>query len=274
MTYVPSPTERRTFRSVLRRRTPTAAVYRQYRIKADFYLARAQVLPPSIRMGGRLRVATRVEMRHSALFKREYLVAHVDGAWLCQVAPNRDAIAASMVQASTPPLVVVPTADTRTDAFTSIIEHEFVHISQVLLGLFPLDEMPATAAGLLQTFFVSTQLEYEAHVLQHTRWPEHYTDSPNLPLDRYCVLCGYSTALEQAIVAIGKRQIPRQEAIRFIRSLPDALVDGFGRVGIDQGHSTWFREQWRHHLAIALQVAAEEQPNLRGTEAFEAIAGW
>ena len=276
MTYIPTAAEQRAFRSLLRTRTPLPATFRDYRERANRWIVSALILPPTIQISAHSTVVRSTEMRPSVLFKRDYVVAYVDDAWLRQVAPKCDAMAASIVQSGKPPLVLVParSARKRGEKFQSILEHEFVHINQMLLGVFPVDETPRTSEALLRDFWVSTQMEYEANVLQLTRWPSLYPRSLGLSLDRWCVLRGYSQSLEAAVAKIGVQKIPRREAIRFLRTLPSGLRRGFEAIGIDQGHGPWFQERWGFHLAVALQQVAQEKPSLKEVEVFRAMAFW
>jgi hypothetical protein len=78
----------------------------------------------------------------SELFGSDYLVGYVDAGWFASVAPSCDAIAAPEIRLgplTSPPLVLVPAVKrrTKTAAFHSVLEHEFVHVNQAILGLFP-----------------------------------------------------------------------------------------------------------------------------------------
>jgi hypothetical protein len=272
--YIPTPTERRRFRALLRKRTAPAAVYRAYRSEADVWLAAVHLFPKSIGFDGWVVHITRAELVASELFERRYLVAYVRGDW----PPHTDATVVSRAESTRPlpPLVLIPAerAHRRGTAFRSIVEHEFVHVNQVLMGAFPESDAIRNGDDLLEHFFTSMFAEYEANLLQLTRWPQLYPRATGLTLDRWCALRGYTQSLERSIAAVGRGEIRRRAGIRLLQSLPATFADGFRRVGIDDGHAGWFRERWADHLCIALVQVATSQPTLKATAGFQAVANW
>src|SRR5207249_9024616 len=131
------------FRRLLDKLTPGSSTYREYHERAELYLAAHDLLLPTVSYRGQNGVVSRLQIRKSELFGREYLVAYVDSEWLRRVAPESDAIASTMLgpdlSSAPPPLVLVPEvrARSRSESFRSLLEHEFVHINQALLVVFP-----------------------------------------------------------------------------------------------------------------------------------------
>src|SRR5438034_9442798 len=97
MSYTPSPSERRRFRRLLAKLTPSSSTYREYHERAERYLGAHDLLLPAVSYGGQYGAVTRLKMRKSELFGPEYLVAYVDSEWLRRVAPDSHAIASPIL---------------------------------------------------------------------------------------------------------------------------------------------------------------------------------
>ena len=249
MPYTPSPSERRRFRRLLAKLTPGPSTYREYHERAERYLDAHDLLLPAVSHGGQLGAVSRLQMRKSELFGAEYLVAYVDSEWLCRVAPESDAIASPTLgpdsNLAPPPLVLVPEARarSRSESFRSVLEHEFVHINQVLLGVFPSGSAGGRAKNLVADFLAYTRAEYEANVLQLTQWPRLYPPECSLSLDHWCVLRGYSQALEKTLMSAAERNLSSDEVSRFLDTFPTALLSGFERIGVHKHLAPWFQER-------------------------------
>ena len=155
--------------------------------------------PPAISNG-----ITNFAMRRSDLFGREYLVAYADAAWLREIAPGNDAITspcATFNFAPSPALVLIPGSRKKADdpAFLSILEHEFVHIHQILLGTFPDSELD-TADKCLREILRIARAEYEANLIELIRWPRLYSGvhaRHGISLEDFCTLRGYTQGLQR-----------------------------------------------------------------------------
>src|SRR2546425_6264389 len=211
MSYTPSPSEQQRFRRLLAKLTPGSSTHREYHERTVRYLAAHDLLLPAVSYRGQNGAVSRLQMRKSELFGAEYLVAYVDSEWLRRVAPESDAIASPTLgpdlNSAPPPLVLVPEARarSRSESFRSVLEHEFVHINQALLGVFPYESAGGRAKNLVADFLAYTRAEYEANILQLTRWPRLYPCELSLSLDHWCVLRGYSQALEQTLMSTAER---------------------------------------------------------------------
>lgn len=153
--YSPTPTEKKNFYKVLEKCTVPTDVFEGYRKKADLWLAKFQKSPSPIGNAGRRTTPKTAEVRTSKLFKQSYLVIAVDDAWLGVVAPGTNAIAASTQPRTLPPVVLVPFRKWRQrESFhISILEHEFVHVNQILLGRFFPTSRPSTIFNLWRSSF-------------------------------------------------------------------------------------------------------------------------
>ena len=280
MPYTPSPSERRRFRRLLAKLTPGSSTYREYHERAERYLAAHDLLLPAVSYRGQNGAVSRLQMRKSELFGPEYLVAYVDSEWLRRVAPESDAIASPTLgpdsNLAPPPLVLVPEARarSRSESFRSVLEHEFVHINQVLLGVFPSESAGGRAKNLVADFLAYTRAEYEANILQLTRWPRLYPCELSLSLDHWCVLRGYSQALEQSLMSAAERNLPSGEVSRFLDLLPKALPAGFDRIGVGKKLAPWFQERWNQHVYAAIAHLCNALPELKDNNAFRSAARW
>jgi hypothetical protein len=269
--YAPTQTERRLFSRLLRQRALRADVYRRYRQQADEWLSRSELVPQSIDMHGRQVDVTRAELRRSKLFGRHYLVAYVEGDW----PSGSDARAMLPNDRTRPPLVLLPTQHMqhRRNELISILEHEFVHINQFLTNAFPCSRSPRTVRSILRNFFQTTAAEYEANLLQLTRWPHLYQPSRGLSLDRWCTLRGYTQALEAMVDEIRRGAIPSIQAVPCLEALPVAIVKGFERIGL-VSHADWFQKRWNHHLGIAISHVMQAQSPPGSVEGLEVVIRW
>ena len=280
MSYTPSPSERRRFRRLLAKLTPGSSTYRGYHERTERYLGAHDLLLPAVSYGGQTGAVTRLKMRKSELFGPEYLVAYVDSEWLRRVAPESDAIASPMLgpdlNSAPPPLVLVPEARarSRSESFRSVLEHEFVHINQALLGVFPYESAGGRAKNLVADFLAYTRAEYEANVLQLTQWPRLYPYERSLSLDHWCVLRGYSQALEKTLMSAAERNLSADQVSRFLDTLPKALAPGFERIGVHKQLAPWFQERWNQHVCVAIGHIFNALPELKDNNAFRSAARW
>lgn len=251
---------------------PTASIYRSYRRRVDRWLFLSVLLPQSVRVNGR---AVRILSSHlylSRLFQREYLVVSVNRASLRTARLGCDALAIQMVAASLPPLVVVPFRSINNERVRSIVEHEVVHVNQMLRGVFPSTSFKMTRKGAVVHFIQSMRVEYEANRIQLTHWPALYPSDIALSLDDWCALRGYAAALEGMIEALGTFDVSPRFATAVMRDV-HAKRDAIFRAAVFANVSVaWFTERWPRHLATALLVVMERHPELTATKAVQAVA--
>jgi hypothetical protein len=280
MSYTPSRFELRTFRRLLAKLTPGSSTYREYHECAERYLAAHDLVLPAVSYGRQLGAVTRLQMHKSELFGPEYLVAYVDSEWLRGVAPESDAIASTMLgpdlNSAPPPLVLVPEARvrSRSESFRSVLEHEFVHINQALLGVFPYESAGRRSKNLVADFLAYTRAEYEANLLQLTQWPRLYPRKCPLSLDHWCVLRGYSQALEKTLMSAAERNLSSDEVSRFLDTLPKGLLFGFKRIGVHKHLAPWFQKRWNQHVYVAIGHIFNALPEIKDNNAFRSAARW
>jgi hypothetical protein len=269
------------FQALLARLTPSARPYAAYRKRVEAYLGAHDVYWPVFSYRGWPGAVTELKLMSSVLFERDYLVAYVEPDWFARVAPTCDAIASPSVGPAggvqSPPMVLVPAsrARSRSESFRSVLEHEFVHINQTILGALGDVEIGSGAETLLGSFLVRMRAEYEAHFLQLVRWPRMYPRRYSLSLEHWCVLRGYTQALEQSLLAAAHEEgFPADDVGRFLDRLPVALGRHCKRLGVAPSIAPWFQARLNDHVMVALGHLLDASPALKDNEAIRAAGRW
>jgi hypothetical protein len=131
----------------------------------------------------------RFAFHHSKVFDRDYLVAFVSRQAFRAANPDSDASAAAMTNPKLPPVVIMPERHCyRGASALSIIEHEIVHINQMLTGAFPALPKERDVHTRIKFFADAMRTEYEPNLLQLVRWPALYPTDVGLSLD-HCAGC-------------------------------------------------------------------------------------
>ncbi len=244
---------------------PSLAAYRAYQRQAE----KLVVLTDTVSLNPLPEESiTGFEMRDSILFQRAYLVAYADPTRFASEYPGTDAVTVAnlrLYSGSPPPFVLLPKTTKKSQGrfFESVLEHEFVHVNQAIRGAFPTSPKGA-ARELAENIFQVTRAEYEANLIQLTRWPQFYfqqiprylREGNGLTLDRWCVLRGYTQGLEQIVGAAAAGRIEEGEFMEFIDRLPGALPSGFRRIGFDQALGKEYAANMQSHVLTACQNLA------------------
>jgi hypothetical protein len=270
--------ELRKSRDLLKRLTPLRAEYDDYAADIRTIVAvwsATQGVPASSK--GILGHVTAFRSWKSELFRREYLVAEVDSAWLDRLAPGCDAVTAPIGTRSQgldlPPLVLVPESNRRVAGaeFASVVEHEIVHVNQMLRGVSPDEEMSAAKGDQRARFIDVVRCEYEANLLQLVRWPSLFPHQYGLTLDRWCALRGWTQALEKAVLGYFCKS-HRLGALLDSISKPrggDAQRSGLGAESV-----RWLRDRLTDDLAVAMEIQLPAAGPSEPRKTFRAAARW
>ncbi len=279
--YQPSDAERRKAVQIIAKLTPSSDDYQHYGILIDTY---RRLVGPLVRnqQGGVIRG---LGLRRSKLFDdREYLVAHVDDDWLNRFAPGCDAACSPMVEPSgdreqwlqTPPLVFIPYSKrrARSNAFRSVVEHEIVHVNQAIMGTFP--ELPTgrRAEDLLDFLLSLATAEYHACFVQLVRWTNMFPTDAEVSLDHWCLLCGYSQALERVLSVVVCSNFSALSVQDFLNALEATLPDMLRRAGAVEELIPWFTPRLHSHLVIAVKTVESHLPAAQEHPAFRAAVRW
>jgi hypothetical protein len=275
-----SEAEKELARSLLAKLAPDPATYQTYRVQVDTYMDLVQPLLGRDRQG----YMVELRLRSSELFGGlEYLVVYVTDEWLLQIAPHCDAISSAMTwgqgtgeQAEqVPPFVFLPESKrrARNEAFRSVVEHEMVHANQAILGTFPTLPQDRLGVTLFDHFMQRTSAEYEAEFLQETRWPGEHHLQAKISLEHWCLLRGYSQALEGVFEVIAQLGYPPPEVECYLDTLVASLPAAFQGLGASEDVVAWFTGLLDQHLAIAMQQVLSRSPSVKENPGFRA-AGW
>lgn len=249
--------------------TPSKEVHAAYVEDAKSFLGVVDLLPFVGHLGKTLRLET-IRWRKSQLFSREYLIAHVDDEALGEVAPGCDAIA---TMTSNIPLVLVPLRrrGARSEAFTSILEHEFVHVNQMLLGAATTRTCSRSVAGAIKGFFNNVHLEYQANLLQLTKWPRLFPSEYELTLEQWCALRGWTDTLEFAVCGVFCTPSLMES---FLTRLPQVTRPNFASFGVSHAVADWLTSRHLAFTRTALKLRKEQQPELLSNAAFLRATQW
>jgi hypothetical protein len=247
--------------------------YQSYSEAALRFIEGAEAQPKFIRLGGVLAAIVRARLKTSVLFGRPYLVCDVARSWMAQALPGCEGAAVQAIRRDWPPLVLLPTPrpDRARVEMQSIIEHEFVHIHQILLGRFQGSRPTSTTReGMRREFFRSIRNEYEANLLQLTRWPHLWRDT-QWPLDAWCVLRGYTSALEGLIEACLEKQSAMGVFRALFDELPTQFATGLAANRIPSVHTLWLRELWPRHFRTAIEVVTAQRADMLFSPRYDAL---
>ena len=279
--FEPSQDDREKYARLMVKLTPSSSAYQAYRFPVDEFLS---LVGPVLR-GLQDQPLRDIRLRRSSMFSGlEYLVGYVDDDWLQGVAPECDAIASANVCNTgedgqclpVPPLVYLPDSKrrARSEAFRSVVEHEFVHVNQALLGTFPDEPSGRRAADLLDQLLSRTTAEYEAGFLQLVQWPGSHHVPYEISLEHWCVLRGYSQALEHVLALTVALDFPPREVERFLERLSSSLPEALQSIGATEETASWFPPRLDNHLLIAMQTVMTSFPEAMNHPAFRAAGRW
>ncbi len=259
------------------------------------YLARGERLMTdaagtmSLRFPGNSeRMSARIQRRRSLLFGRDYFLAwiptepydahngqHTDATAEIRWPEGEDA---------RPPLILVPLRyrANRSLRFVSILEHETVHINQVLASHpLPTSEHEPTAGRLVTSHFAHTRLEFLADFIQCVRWP--HTVRPHLrawstplTLEQWSLLRGYTQALETLFSEIARgRRVTSASVLRgFLDSVPSEAAERLGDLGLSERTLGWFKARWRQDVESALELIIEHRTPADDVRLLRPIHEW
>lgn len=266
-------------RRVLKRCTPSLAAYRAYRDDVDVYMEATRGRGRPLRLHGAVGEVRRLELRRSILFGRDYLIAWVDPEWLMHVAPSCDAIAACFEPThgfEPPPMVVAPSSKRRSHGreFTSVVEHEMVHVNQALRGRLRWSREPATVRALLDAYFEHTAMEFEAEILQRSQWPYRSCVAARFTLAQWCLLRGHTQALERVLREFALERMDERLGGPFVAGVAVEARQRLRGLGIGKDLLAWFEARWAQDVLVALTVIESQGVHLASAKRLRPIAQW
>jgi hypothetical protein len=212
------------------------------------------------------------------------MVAYVDDDWMNRIVPGCAAAASTMLEmpegdfsfSEFPPFIFLPESKrrTRNNLFRSIVEHEIIHINQVIKGTFP--ELPAKRRtdDLISMFLSETSAEYEASFIQNVRWPTTYHLQGGVSLEHWCLLRGYSQALEHTLFATADLDFSPRVTKRFLEKLSSSVSELLQGIGATEELAAWFQTRFNQHVVLAIRNVSSGFPEVVEHPAFRAAHLW
>lgn len=261
MSYRPTSLEKKKAREYILKYSPSEEIYSDYKEWIEVFREDFQIFLSALKSTGAQHEngIREIGLRKSALFKKKYLVAYVKPEWLKKQASECDAIASNELIllggfAHAPPLVLISENQKgcKDAKFRSIMEHEFVHVNQALMGsVSPSKKSIESADDLLKHLFETTRNEYEANYIQLVNWPSFYPHKEKISLEGWCVLRGYTQGLEQALEKAAVSHICKKEIIRFLALLPKTIPSMFKTLGFNELLSAEYVSKCPDYVSIA-----------------------
>lgn len=219
-------------------------------------------------------------LMYSDLFSQDYLIGFVARDWLAMTAPGCNAIATMSLEIgklSSPPIVLVAGKRNlkKNSSFQSIIEHEFVHINQALIGQFPTN-FESDKTDLCQQFVNYVYAEYEANFLQLEYWPKLRPPAKyGLSLEEWCFLRGYTQALERLLLSAITEKFSDKKLFSCLNKIPKSLEKMLPKLDADTeiGHQFISRLKVFSFQALQMVANVDRLPSQQG-RMYKKILEW
>ncbi len=222
----------------------------------------------------------KLELIHSDLFHREYLVGFVNPEWLSQAAPGCNAIATpslEILELKSPPIVLVASRKhfKKNSILHSIVEHEIVHVNQVLIGSFP-SGFENVKIDLSRQFVDYVYAEYEANFLQLENWPKlRPPQKYGIELEEWCFLRGYTQALERLLTAAIAGNFSDKKLFLALNNIPMYLEQLLFKLDLETETTHEFIARFKVFSFQALQnIVSEDHLSESQYRVYEKILKW
>jgi hypothetical protein len=272
MAAKPSAEDYVRFDRLLAATTPSRAAYDTYRARSDTYLRSRRHQNQTIQWKGTSARLVGVRFHRSALYSRDYLIAQIEAHWFLDAEPGLDAMAGDFGASSpTPPLVLITSSRKwfRSSLRRSIIEHEIVHINQMLLGTHSTGPPATSVRQALRIFFRAFQSEYDAHSLQLIKWPSRLV-SNEWPgsFHGWCVFRGWISAVESVVRG---ECCTRAIVPRLLSAVRRRLPEEFAALGIPEQFAPFFAGGLHRDVGTAIEIVGERAGQ---TDMVRAARAW
>lgn len=244
--------DRRKAKTLLRRLTPKKNLYAEYLDDSKQFIEffKACRIPKSLSQ------IYSVGLIRSECFKKKYLVAFVKPGWLKSFAPTCDAVASidfSVLNRRSPPLIIIPGKSIpKKSGFSSIVEHEIVHINQALIK-----DLPRLDSCEIKDIFLElirhAVTEYEAHVIQLS-YDQTLVPPPEfgLSFEDWCHLRGFTSGLEIVVHRMIRGEISPSHIARLIKRIAKQLPSAFEEEGLSPKSGQDFASDIERMFVIAV----------------------
>lgn len=136
----------------------------------------------------------------------------------------------------------------------SIVEHEFVHVNQILNGSFP-PNFENAKTDLSRQFVHYVYAEYEANFLQLENWPKLRPPRKyGLKLEEWCFLRGYTQALERLLIAAIAEKFSDKKLFLALNKIPKSLKQLLFKLDLETEKTHQFIATFKVFSFKALQI--------------------
>lgn len=273
-----STKDRKKAQRMIRNLTPSKEVYRRYEAEAEAFIrdfkSAKRGLPANM-----IEILS-LRMIESKYFGKKYLVAFVSQGWFDQTSSHCNAVASpslSFIDLLSPPLVVIPGKSIpKSKGFSSIVEHEFVHVNQGIYNRFPnLTACELETDTLFGEMIKATSAEFEANFIQlvhdQTLAPD---EALGVNLEKWCLLRGYTQSLETALLRISTEAGIVALAKGLLKRLEADLPIAFKKASLSEEIGHEFARDIEKMFQLAILILDGRQPDLKKNPAFVNIFKW
>lgn len=263
---------------LIRRLTPSISIYKKYERDAAGFIVDYQSAKRDL--PANMSEVSDLKMVQSKLFKKKYLVAFVSKAWFRQIAAHCNAVASpslSFLDLASPPLIVVPGKSIpKSKGFSSIVEHEFVHVNQAIFGRFPsIDVCELKEDALFEEIINVTHAEFEANFIQLVHDQSLMPEAGlSVGLEKWCLLRGYTQGLETALLRITTGGVPFEQQKKFLKRIRDDLASAFRDRDLNQEIGQAFAHDLEHMSQVAMLNLHQCRPELRQSKRYMTLFKW
>lgn len=272
--FVPSDADWRRFHKALKTVTPKPKVWRAYSEDVQAWGRSPGSYPELLRLANEMIAIREFTFMRSELFGQDYPVVEATSGIFSAAFKNLNA--AAVIPDVHPPFVLVPPGGLRkrSESHRSILEHEFVHINQIINGSFPVPPKVIRSEDVCLRFFAAiVEAEFQANLLQLTKWPSLYPRRWKLSLLHWCSLRAYTAALEGTIEDLLATKTSGKIVLRVISSVKNDIVRLLSSTSIDPTFIVSVAQKCvQRHLAIATQVVVGAKPYLAESRAYRHLA--
>ncbi len=259
------------YERLLKLATPKVKSYQEYIQRTNDFIHYFSSFSKILKNNPDLKIK-KLSMRQSKIFNKKYLVASFDEAYFQSICPNLDAAATpslDFLSVSSPPLVIIPDSkkSNRTPHFLSVLEHEFVHINQAIVGRYPETNFGTENIKKLVDL---TFAEYQAYFIENFNYP----DSIREPLEQYSLqewslLRGFTQALERLTLAIHDGTLSPKNVETTLKEFPLSLPFYFEEANLDKKEAVKYLRHLPKYFQTALDLVASNKDINKSQEVLE-----
>lgn len=226
--------------SLVRRVRPRTAWLRAYEEDARAWASGGLPVPIPLRCGTAGAGIVALTTERSVLFESDYLVGVVRPSDFRAAFGEADAVAIAL-EGPLPPLALMPGRPARrlNRVVRSILEHEFVHINQMIRGEYPALPARPTVRLLVDWYERTVRAEFEANFIQLATWPDLLPYQEGVTLEGWSAFRGYTQALESVLKLALRRGMASSQLRQLVAYLLTSTRATLQRAAVGRTHVEW-----------------------------------